>query len=249
MDPFQFEEPIFDSKVISNLYRSPYNTGLNQSLESKKTIPLVNLMNQINLLEVKRKEFMRLKTAYRELNPEEIYLKKTEFPFEIAFSQEYVIPQNWDNEKWKGAINQLNNYPLLKIELMDLYLYHNRAFIDFEILENLCLYLLKIYGINWAERYLNQYIDYLIWYNDRIENIKIFEVIQDYELIQNTFSFFRYIIKAIICWEYRKRTKVIENTNLATNYYKIIKSNNLLIFEIKIFQKYESTLKNLQKII
>ncbi|KKN44797.1 hypothetical protein LCGC14_0689630, partial [marine sediment metagenome] len=213
VDPFSYEEPLFDSKVMPNLYRRPYNSFLNQSLESKNIIPLYNLMNKTNLLEVKRKEFMRLKTAYRELNPEGINQKKRDFPFEIAYSQEYVIPQNWDNEKWKIAINQFNNYPLLKIELTDLYLYHNRAFIDFEVLENLCLSLLKIYGINWAERYLNQYIDYLIWYNDRIENIKLFEVIRGYELIQNTFSFFRYTIKAIIYWEYRERSKVIENIN------------------------------------
>ncbi|KKL03460.1 hypothetical protein LCGC14_1800530, partial [marine sediment metagenome] len=59
--------------------------------------------------------------------------------------------------------------------------------------------------------------------------------------------FFRYTIKAIIYWEYRERSKVIENINLATKYCKIIKSDNSLIFKIKIFQKYESTLKNLQQ--
>ena len=36
-------------------------------------------MNQTILLEVKRKEFMRLKTVYRELNPEGIYKKKKNF--------------------------------------------------------------------------------------------------------------------------------------------------------------------------
>ncbi|MHA1147590.1 MAG: winged helix-turn-helix domain-containing protein [Promethearchaeota archaeon] len=248
LEPSPYAEPLFNLNIVGNLYRSPYNSLLNKSLESKNIIPLVTLMHQINQLEIKKKEFTRLRIIFRELDPEKIYHKKG-FPFEIAFSWQYNIPKEWKKEKWKSVIKQVNNFPLIEIELMDLYLYHDGDYIDFEILENLCLNLLKIYGINWAERYLDQYIDYLIWYSDRVETFRLFEEIEDFDLIQKIFNFIRYLIKAILYWEYRERTRVKENTSIATDYYKIIKSHNLLIFEIKIFQKYKSTLKNLQNIL
>ncbi len=243
IDPSLYQGPLFDINVIGSLYRSPYNSLFNNTLESKNIIPFINAVHQTDYLNIKRKEFQRLKTIYREIDPE---FSLNEFPFEIAFSQELNIPQKWNKETWKTAIKQVENLPLVKLELMDLYLNHDGNIIDFEILEKLCLDLLKNYGINWSERYLDQYIDYLVWYCDRVEYLKIFDDIKDSVLIQNIFNFIRYLIKANLYWEYRERTMVKENINLATNYYEVIKSHDLELFKKKFFQNYELVFQNLQ---
>ncbi len=174
-------------------------------------------------------------------------LETNDYPFKLAFSRKYKIPEPKENSFWKDLFKKLENDENQLIELIDLYMFHSRFF-SFNELDKLALIILKKYDLENALNYLSNIFNYIIWFNERLMNPRTNKI--PYTLEQDSlFQIFEFCfnsIKAKIHWEYRERRKAQDYVNLADiSLNKIIQKSQEL-FGLSIIFKYQKDLDDLR---
>lgn len=170
------------------------------------------------------------------------------YPFKLAFSRKYKIPELKDRSFWKDLFKDLENDENQLIELLDLYIFHSRFFVSFNYLEKFVLLILKKYDLENALNYLDTFFNYLIWFNERLKNPR--KNITPYTLEQDSFfqvfDFCFNIIRAKIYWEYRERSKAQDHVNLADKSLKKVEQKSQKLFGLTIIIKYKKDLDELK---
>jgi len=252
------------------LSKKDYNSEISyfQSIDNYNTFARLNIYEQdnhflqmikslINLKDYNTKMFTFTPNLYNNIQrryiPQFISINRyfrlpfedIDYPFNLAFSRKYQIPENKPLDFWDRVIEQLESDPLQLIELLDIFVYHSQHFMDFEKLEKLSFLILKYYGIEWAIRYIDSFIEYIKWYNERLENPQTqwYPYTLEIEALFYYFDFHADIIKAKLYWEYRDRNNAKNLINQAYETLKTMKNNGVKL--IGNFPTYERKLINL----
>lgn len=218
-----------------------YNLDL---IEREYNIKLFNFYNfQKNLIsEQKKSEFELIERIFTN------EIDTNGYPFKLAFSRKYKIPESKDLPFWNDLYMELENDENQLIELLDLYIFHSRFFFSFNDLEKLIIITLKKYDLENALNYLDTFYNYLIWFNERLKNPRTY--ITPYNLEQDLlfqiFAFCFNTIRAKIYWEYRERGKAQDYVNLADKSLKKITEKSQELFSLTIIHKYKKDLDELK---
>lgn len=240
--------PLFQSFINLGIYKSIFGIDLNKNFTPLNFFMLNNIiMNKAIKSEVNIQRFDVIEKIFVNKNDNSFY------DFNLAFSKKYSVPQNQSLNFWDNLIEYLNSDPLRLIELLDIYLYHNNLFTDFEKLEKLLEIILKHYGINWTLRYLDNFMKYIRWYNERLENPTaiVYPYTLGNENIFKIFDFCSNIIKASIYWEYRDRYRAQEFVNNAFNIFENFKKikSELLKTDLLLNDYYKKLLNLRNKLL
>ena len=187
------------------------------------------------------RDFVLIKYHFR------IPLEEKDYPFALAFSKIYKVPDSKTLDFWDRLIQQLKSDPLQLMELLDIFIYHSRNFNDFEKLEKISFIILDYYGIEWAIRYIDTFIEYFKWYNERLENPQSKWYPYTLEIIDLNlyFSFYIDLIKTNLYWEYRDRNSAQNFLNRAYQSLETLKNRgvkligNFPLFEKKLIELYK----------
>jgi len=133
---------------------------------------------------------------------------------------------------------------------LDLLLFNDFSFNSIETLRKMVLKSFKIYGFNWASRYLENYLNYVIYfYKIRyVDEIKIDEIFLKFHEFEKIIETIKWYIFAWLYWEKREAKTAMEYMNRVIDFQKNnVEKFNLIFNNTNKYPKIESNFTNLNK--
>lgn len=176
-------------------------------------------------------------------------IQEDKFPFKIVFPKKQFVFEINDFENWEYIFKRNQNQPLQLIKHLDMLFFQSNNFSNLDRLEALALLMLRCYGIDWALRYLNIYLNYLKWFFMRTDNLNIIEINNSTErsTVIKIIDFIGDIIKLVVHWEYRDRHNAEKYMHQVSNIFNDLIDKNQKLFDKGLLKSYNIKFKDLIK--